>query len=64
MAEGLNTKGLMASFVTVFVGVILLGPLNSAITAANISGLAGTVVGYIVTFFGLGLLLASIAHWI
>ena len=62
--QGLNTKALMGSFVTIFVGVILLGPLNTALTAANITGLAGTVISYIPVFFGLSLLLASIAHWI
>ena len=57
----MSMKGLIAGFVATFIGVILIGPLQTVVTEANLTGLTGTVVSYVPVFFGLTVLLGSIA---
>lgn len=61
MAEG-ETKKILGAFVAVLIGVILIAPINDAVTDAGFSGTLGTVASLIPLLFGIGVLYAAVTH--
>ena len=53
-------ESLILGFVAVVVGVALIGPLQTTVVDANVTGTAGTIVTLIPLFFGIGILLVSV----
>lgn len=56
-------RSLIYGFVTLLIGVALLGPLNEMVTqaAANLTGFAATVTNLITGFFSLSLIAVGVA---
>lgn len=56
--------GVVLGFVAVLIGAVLVAPLQSTVTDANVTGTAGTIVALLPLFFGVGILLVTIRQMI
>ncbi len=57
-----QVQTVVLSFIAIFLGAVLIGPLNDVVASANTSSsaTAGTIVSNLVTFFAIGLLLVGL----
>jgi hypothetical protein len=55
-----KVSGIVLGFIAVLIGAVLVGPLQTTVADANITGTAGTIVALLPLFFGIGILLVTI----